>query len=110
MWYVNYLLFVGLGVLFILIALWKEFNDFWNILASFISSVFFLVVSLAQMEIAFPYHEMLSNDTVIIGVHTYTSPISPYLTYLWFGLFVVLQIYAWVTIFGYTYEKENPGE
>lgn len=110
MWYANYIIFISLGVTFLLIALWKEKNDFWNILSGFISSILFLIVSIAQLEIDFPYTALLSNDTIITGTHTYTSPISPYLVFLFFGIFVILQIYSWVMIFGYTFEKNMPQE
>ena len=104
MLYMNYLIFIGLGILFLLIALWKEKNVFWNVAGSFISSVFWLVISLGQMELDFPY-QLLGQD-VICGYCTYTDPLSPYFVYLFFGLFVVLQIYVWVMVFDLWYTKQ----
>lgn len=108
MWYINYLVFLGLAVLFLLISLWKENNDFWNILSGFVSSILFLIISVAQLEIEIPYTAIQTNNTIITGTHTYTSSISVYLIYIFLGLFILLQIYSWVMVFSYYFKKNNP--
>lgn len=106
MWYVTYLIFIGLAVLFLLISLWKENNLFWNVTGSFISSIFWLIISLGQLEIEFPYTKLNSADTIISGSWVFTDSLSPYFTYLFFGIFVVLQVYVWVMVFDFWYTSQ----
>ena len=97
MWYMNYLIFIGLAVLFLLIALWKEDNPFWNLVPTFISSVLWLIIGIGQMEIQYPY-QLYGSQDVICGICEYTDPLSPYFVYIFFGLFVILQVYVWAMV------------
>jgi len=106
MWYVQYLIFIGLGVFFLVLSLWKENNPFWNLACSFISSMIWLIISLAQMQIEFPYSFDIGQGEIICGSCTYTDPLSPYFTYFFFGLFVILQIYVWMMVLDKWYFSE----
>ena len=98
MWYMNYYIFIGLAVLFLLIALWKEDNAFWNLIPTFFSSILWLILGLGQMQIDFPYTAINSADTIVTGYWSYTDPLSPYFVYIFFGLFVILQVYIWAMV------------
>ena len=89
-----FILFFFLALIMILLSISLENkNSFWNIVGAIVSSVLWLILSLTQMEIEIPYTAIRSNDTIVTGVHTYTSPISPYLTYFFVLLFWLCFIY-----------------
>lgn len=77
-----------------------EKHPYWNLVAGFMSSVIWLILSLSQMEIEIPYQMFnVTSGNIETGMHTFSSPISPYLVYFFFGVFVVLQIYTWAKVF-----------
>lgn len=94
MWYVMFFVLFGLAVLFMLMAIKYESNPFWNIVSSLISAVLWLILSLSQMELVFPYqfYNEAGNYTVT-GYYTFTDPVSPYLVYFFVLMFWVMFIY-----------------
>ena len=99
MWAVMFvILFVFAVVMLLFGVIYESRNDYWNLIGVAISSFTFLILSLSQLEIQFPYTAIQTNNTIISGVTTYTDPISPYLVYYFFGLFVLTQLYIWSSI------------
>ena len=101
MWFVMFILLFLLALILLMFSVAYERNPFWNLVGAGISSFIWLILSLSQMQIEIPYTAITSSDTIVTGVHTYTDPLSPYLTYFFFGLFAVLQIYIWALVWDY---------
>jgi len=107
MWYINYFVFVTLAVLFLLLAIYKENNPFLNIVGSLLSCVTWLILTLSQLEIEIPYTAIRSNDTIVTGIHSYTSPISPFLVYFFLLMFIVTFLYFLAMIWDKWYNYKN---
>ena len=88
-------------------AIKYEENPFLNIIGSLGSSVTWLILSLSQMQIELPYIELLSTDNITTGVYTYTSDISPYLTYYFVFMFIMTFIYWFAMIWDKWYNYKN---
>ena len=96
MWNIMFIILFIFAVVMLIFSVVYEKNYYWNLVGAALSSFTFLILALSQMELQFPYQFIVSNNTTVVtGVHTYTDPISPYLTYYFFGLFAITQIYLW---------------
>lgn len=95
-----FIIFFILAVLLMILAIENEDHPYWNIVSSSLSAIFWLILSLSQMEIEIPYQ--LYNATsgnLETGYHLFTSPMSVYLVYIFIGMFWVMIIYTIVCIF-----------
>ena len=100
MWHVMFILLFLLGIILLLFSVELEKHPFWNLAAGFMSSIIWLILSLSQMEIEIPYTMYnASSNAIETGSQVFSSDISPYLVYFFFGLFVVLQVYTWAKAF-----------
>jgi len=87
------LLFI-LGVLFIIFSIEYERNPFWNLISITLSIPIWFILGLSQMQLEQPYQIFNSTSgNIETGIHTITSPISPYLTYLFVGIGMLMIIY-----------------
>jgi len=84
------LLFILAILLMILSVAWER-NPFWNLICIILDIPIWFILALSQMQLEIPY-TFYTGTTVTTGAHTYTSSISPYLTYL-FGLFGLIMIF-----------------
>ena len=107
MWSVLFIMLFCMAVLFWIIALKYESNPFWNITSIMLSCIIWLILSLSNMVIEFPYVAIQSDDTIVTGVYTYTSSISPFLVYLFLGFFILSFIYLLVMIWDKWYNYKN---
>ena len=107
MWQTLYIILIGFAILMLLLSIIKENNPFWNITGALLSSVTFLILSLSGMQIEIPYTAIQSDNTIVTGTHTYTSPISPYLTYFFLLLFILIFIYFLAMIWDKWYNYKN---
>ena len=88
----------GFTIFLITISLKYENNPFWNIVPIVFATPLFFILGLTQMQLEIPYQ--LYNGTAIeTGVHIYTSPISPWLNYIFMGLGILLFIYLFAMIY-----------
>jgi len=102
MWHVMFIMLFILGLILLLFSVEYEKNMFWNLCAGFMSSIIWLMISLSQLEIEIPYTMYnVSSSSIESGSHVFTSPISPYLVYLFLSMFIVMQIYTWVKVWDY---------
>ena len=85
------LLFILTILLMILSVAWER-NPFWNLICAALDIPLWLILGISQMQLELPY-TFYTGTTVATGVHTYTSPISPYLTYLFIGLGMIMLFY-----------------
>ena len=106
MWYVMFILLFLLGLILMVFSVEYEKHPFWNLVSGFLSSMIWLIISLSQMVIEIPYQMYnVSSGMVETGVHEYTSLVNVYLTYFFFGLFVIMQVYTWVKVFSDVYDR-----
>ena len=102
MWDIMFIMLFLFAIILVLFTVANEDHPFWGLVSSFLSSIIFLILSLTQLKIEIPYEIFNATSGYIeTGIHFYTSPISPFITYLFFGIFVVLQIYTWATAFSW---------
>jgi len=102
-----FILFFLLAVLMLVIALYLEDNPFWNITGTLISAVLWLILGLSQMQIEIPYTAIRTNDTIVTGYHTFTSPISPFITYFFILMFWICFIYLLAMVWDKWYNYKN---
>jgi len=107
MWVVQYLIFVVLAVLFLLLAIYNEDHPFWNIVGAIISSVLWLILTLSQLVIDFPYIALRSNDTIVTGFYSYTDPLAPFLSYIFLMMFWLTFIYLMAMVWDKWYNYKN---
>ena len=100
------LLFI-FAFLMLILAISEEDNPFWNIIGSLVSAILWIILGISQMEIEIPYTAINSADVIVTGVHTYTSPISPYLTYFFIAMFWISFIYLFAMIWDKWYNYKN---
>jgi len=100
MWHIMFILLFFLGIILLVMSVEMEKHPYWNLVSGFMSSITFLILSLSQMEIEIPYQMYnVTSGNIETGMQVFSSQISPYLTYFFFGLFVVLQVYTWAKVF-----------
>jgi len=107
MWIVQYLVFICLGVFFLLLSIRLEDHPFWNLIGSIVSTVIWLILSISQIVIDIPYIALLSNDTIITGYYSYTDPIAPFLAYFFLALFWLNFIYLFAMVWDKWYNYKN---
>jgi len=95
-----FILLFFLGIILLIFSVELESHPFWNLVSGFMSSAVWLILSLSQLQIEIPYQMFnVTSGNIEVGMQTFSSNVSPYLVYFFFGLFVVLQIYTWVKVF-----------
>ena len=100
MWIIMFIMLFLFAIILMVFTVENENHPFWSLVSGFLASIIFLILSLSQMQIEIPYEMFnVTSGYIETGVHVYTSPISPYLTYFFFGLFVILQVYTWAKAF-----------
>jgi len=107
MWVSMFILLLVLAVILMLFSVFNEDHPFWNIVSMFVCFPLWWVLGLGQMEIEIPYVAIDSSDVIVTGYYTYTSPISPFLTYFFFGLGVLCFIYMLAMIWDKWYNYKN---
>jgi len=86
-----------MAILFLIFALEYEGNPFWNLISSTLSMVLWLILALGGMELERPYTMYnATSGNIESGYIIYTSPISPYLAYLFLGMAVIMFLYLMV--------------
>ncbi len=89
-----------LGILFIIISLANQSNAFWNIVPLVFAIALFFILALSQMEIEIPYTIFnASSGNIETGYQTFTSPISPFLSYIFVAIAILLMIYLVAMIY-----------
>jgi len=91
-----------LAVLFIIFAIEYEGNAFWNLISIVLSTVLWFILALGVIQLERPYTMYNASSGMIeSGYSVYTSPISPFLSYVFMGMAVIMMIY----LFAMTYDK-----
>lgn len=99
MYFIMFFMLFIFALIMLIFSVVYERNPFWNLMGAVLSSFTWLILSLSQMQLEFPYQ--FYNETAnltVTGSHIYTDPLSPYLTYFFFGLFVITQLYVWAMV------------
>lgn len=100
------ILFV-LAILLMLICIEVDWGIFWNSTFIVVDIVLWFLLAASVMEIERPY-EMYNATSGFIetGYHTFSSPISPYLTYF-FSLFGIIMMIYFVMYYFYEISKKK---
>jgi len=94
MWHIMFIILLIFAIILMLFSVQSENHPFWNIVAGIISIPLWFILGLTNMEIEIPYQIYNSSSSSIeVGVHNFTSPISPFLTYFFMGIGLVMFIY-----------------
>lgn len=94
-----FILLLIFAILLIIFSIEYEGNAYWNLVSLVLATPLWFILGLSNMEIERPYEIYnISSSSIETGVHTVTSPISPYLTYFFAGVGVILMIYLIVMI------------
>jgi len=90
-------LFIMLLVLTIILTLMSiefDLGIFWNITFITISMILWLLLAASIQEIEIPYQMYnATSGNIETGYHIFSSPISPYLMYLFFMFAAIMLIY-----------------
>jgi len=101
-----FILLFMMAILFILLAIDNHDNAFWELVFIVMDIPLWFILALSNMEIERPWEMYnVSSSQIETGIHTVTSPISPYLTYLFAGVGLIMMVYMIVVLFGSFYEK-----
>jgi len=89
-----FILLLIFAILFIIFAIEYEGNPFWNLVSIVLSSVLWFILALSVMQIERPY-EMYNatSGNIETGYHVFTSPVSPFITYIFVGMGIITMIY-----------------
>ena len=89
-----FIMLLVISVLFVLLTVEFDFGIYWNTVFVMISIIIFFVLSASIMQIEIP-HQMYNatSGNIETGYHTFTSPVSPYLSYLFQFLAIVMMVY-----------------
>ena len=95
-----FILLLIFAILLIIFAIEYERNSFWNLVSIVLAIPLWFILGLANMEIERPYELYnISSGNIETGIHTVTSPISPYLTYFFMGVGLLLFIYLFAMVY-----------
>ena len=95
-----YLLLI-VAIILIILAIEYRHNDFWELIFICLDIPLWFIIAVSNMELERPWTMYNSTSgNVETGIYTITSPISPYLTYFFMGIGVVVIIYLISVIFG----------
>jgi len=95
-----FILLLIFAILLIIFAIEYEGNSFWNLVSIVLAIPLWFILGLANMEIERPYELYnISSGNIETGIHTVTSPISPYLTYFFMGVGLLLFIYLFAMVY-----------
>jgi len=98
------------GILLILISIGNDDNPFWNLTPLVMAIPLFFILGLSNMEIEIPYQMFNSSSGMIeTGIDVATSKISPWLSYLFMGIGIVLMIYLIAMVFDKFYGWQRNG-
>jgi len=82
------------AILFVLLSIEFDFGPYWNVIFILTSVVIFFLLAASVMEIEIPWQMYnATSGNVETGYHTFSSPISPYLSYLFMLFGIVMMIY-----------------
>lgn len=97
-----FIMLLVFAILFIVFAIEFEHNSFWNLISIVLSAVLWFILALSVMQIERPYEIYNASSGVVeTGYHTFTSPVSPFISYIFMGMGVIMMIY----LFAMTYDK-----
>lgn len=101
-----FILLLIFAILLIIMAIEYHDNAFWELVFIVLDVPLWFILALSNMQIERPW-EMYntSSQQIETGIHTVTSPISPYLTYFFMGIGLVMMVYMIAVLFGSVYEK-----
>jgi len=96
-----------LALLLIFLCVFEDFGIFWNSIFILVDIILWFLLAASIMEIERPY-EMYNATSGFIetGYHTFSSPISPYMTYL-FSLFGIIMMVYFVMYYFYEISKKK---
>jgi len=98
MWVSMFILLLVFAIFLMIFSVINEDHPFWNIISMMLCFPLWWYLGFGQLEIEIPYIAITSADVIVSGYEIYTSPISPYLLYLFFGIGVICFIYMWAMI------------
>lgn len=102
-----FILLLVFAILLIIFSLEYEGNPFWNLVSIAFSAMLWFVLALSNMEIERPYVLYNASAGVIQeGIHTVSSPVSPFIVYIFAGMGVIMTLYLIARVFGQYIELE----
>ena len=101
-----FIMLLVIGILFILLSIEFDLGLFWNVIIILTSIIIFFVLAASVKEIEIPYQMYnATSGNIETGHHTYSSSISPYLSYLFMMFGSIMMIYFVATIYIYIGKK-----
>jgi len=98
-WMFAFLMF--LAILFIILSIEYDFGIYWNVIFILTSAMLFYLLAASIMQIEIPWQIFnATSGNVETSYHTFSSPISPYLSYLFMLFGSVIMIYFVAYILG----------
>lgn len=94
MWHIMFIMLLIFAILLMICSIQLENHAFWNIIMIVVSVPLWFILGLAQMEIEIPY-QIFNNSSgnIETSYQVFTSPISPFLTYFFMGIGLIMMIY-----------------
>jgi len=100
MWHIMFIMLLLFAILLMIFSIQLENHPFWNVIMAITSVPLWFILGLANMEIEIPYEIYnASSSQIETGSHVFTSPISPFLTYFFVGIGLIMMIYLIAMVF-----------
>ena len=97
-----FIMLLVIAVLLILMSIEFQENGFWCLISIVLSATIFYILALSIMEIEIPWQMYnATSGNIETGYHTFSSPVSPFLVYIFAGLGTIMMIY----LVAMTYDK-----
>ena len=94
------------AILLIILAIEYHDNAYWELVFITLDIPLWFILALQNMTLERPWEMYnVSSSQIETGIHTVTSSVSPFLTYLFSGIGILMMIYLVVVIFSSFYEK-----
>ena len=101
-----FILLLIFAILLIILAIEYHDNPYWELVFIVLDIPLWFILALSNMQIERPWEMYnVSSNQIETGIHIVSSPVSPYLTYFFMGIGLVMMIYMIVVIWGSFYEK-----
>ena len=95
-----YLLLVIAVILLLFIIEYYNVNDYWHLVFVVLGIILWFILSLSVMKLERPWTMYNSSSGAVeTGIYDITSPVSPYISYLFTGVAIILVIYFVVILF-----------
>lgn len=103
-----FILLLVFAILLIIFALEYEDNPFWNIISITMSAALWFILALSNLRIESTYQMYnATSGNIETGISEFTSPISPFISYIFMGMGVIMTVYLIAMVFDKWYNYKN---